>query len=370
VPDALADRSQSTVSVDDIDLSKPLYFSTTTEDRIKNGLARRRAGAAEIDVLLQKEARLSCLKAADAEVYACASVTVLQPEDYFVLGKDGQLGARLTDANPAEREHSRWAGAKYLTFTTARGYVLNGTLFLPVGYIPGKTYPAIVNIYEEGMASRHNYLQPNSAYVGRWLRKGYAVLKPDIRLCFNDSGSAAVEAMTAAVEAALATGVVDRERLGLFGHSFGGYETYYLASHTTLFKAAVPESGLTNLWSHYGNVREIAGRPSSTGLEGEQPYMKGPWWEHWDAYLRNSPLFYAPSMSTPLLMVHGDQDEAAPFGQAVEMFNTLRRMGNQQAVLLQYAGERHTFSKPVQRDIWRRMEQFFDHFLQGPGRGF
>jgi fermentation-respiration switch protein FrsA (DUF1100 family) len=87
--------------------------------------------------------------------------------------------------------------------------------------------------------------------------------------------------------------------------------------------------------------------------------------EQWNAYLDNSPLYRAKSINTPLLIAHGDRDGNVPFAQSVEIFNTLRRIGNKAVVLLQYRGEEHEISATAQRDFERRMDAVFDHFLLG-----
>jgi dipeptidyl aminopeptidase/acylaminoacyl peptidase len=95
-----------------------------------------------------------------------------------------------------------------------------------------------------------------------------------------------------------------------------------------------------------------------------QPYVRTPWWDHWDATIRNSPLYHIRNVRSPLLMVHGDADTSIRFSQAVEMFNNLRRLGDRPVVLLQYVGADHG-SIEIIPDAIRRKQQFFDHFLKG-----
>lgn len=349
-----------------VNLEEPLYFDVLDQKNAMSGLARRSPGDASPEILYMEPAALSHLKAAKADVYVRSVETSLQPKDYFLLDKEWRVARRLTNANPQERRLQRWAGTKRLSFVTSHGDALNATLHLPAGYIAGQTYPTLVNVYEELTAGAEPaYERPNGRQVlSRWLLKGYAVLNTNIRPRFNAAGFAALEAVTAAVEQAVAVGVADRGKLGLVGYSMGGYETYFIVSQTNLFKAAVPKAGMTNLWSFYGGIIG-SGAPTATRVESSQPYLAGPWWENWEAYVQNSPLYHALRINTPLLIVHGDQDQAVPFSQAVELFNTLRRMGDKPVVLLQYAGENHVFSPKAQRDIDQRMGEFFDHFLKG-----
>jgi dipeptidyl aminopeptidase/acylaminoacyl peptidase len=269
---------------------------------------------------------------------------------------------RLSDANPSEARLARSPGSRHYIYKTANGSTLRGVIHLPAGYVPGQLYPAVTIIYEEGEVGGDWYIPSGDRRIGRWLLKGYAVLQANIRPRFGESGAAALEAVQAAINSATATEVIDRNRLGLMGHSMGAFETYYIVANSELFRAAAPESGITNMLSLYG--LESFGLPWSQRMEHHQPYLSGPWWEHWDQYVRNSPLFRAPQIRAAMLMIHGDRDDSAPFTQAVEMFNTLRRLGFEDAALLQYVGEGHSFSDSAQVDIDVKTEQFFDHFLK------
>jgi dipeptidyl aminopeptidase/acylaminoacyl peptidase len=355
-------RSEIRYAVSSQEGAQPLYFSVDDWKNGRTGLAIGTSNDGGIQILYLENAQRTCIRARSAATRACQIVSSEVPPDIFLVDEEWRQTKRLTDANPAERTRLRSPGAQHLIFKTAHGDVLPASLHLPVGYEAGKSYPTIVMIYEEGETFTNTYIPTSDRYVGRWLRKGYAVLKADVRPRFGEAGDAALEAVTAAVEAGIATGIVDRDRLGLTGHSHGGYETYFIVTQTDLFRAAVPDAGTTDLLSFYGGTR--SGLPASVLSESHQPYMRGPWWEHWADYVKGSPLFHASRIQTPLLMIHGDQDEAVPFTQAEELFNTLRRMGNKPVVLLQYVGEGHTLSDAAQRDADRRMEEFFDHFLK------
>jgi hypothetical protein len=81
--------------------------------------------------------------------------------------------------------------------------------------------------------------------------------------------------------------------------------------------------------------------------------------------MRNSPVFHAKSVKTPLMILHNDRDGAVDFTQGIEYYNTLRRLGKP-VVLLEYIGENHGLRKPVnQQDYTVRMKEFFDHHLMG-----
>jgi dipeptidyl aminopeptidase/acylaminoacyl peptidase len=125
-------------------------------------------------------------------------------------------------------------------------------------------------------------------------------------------------------------------------------------------------AGSVDLWSHYNGVYG-SGEPYTAIGEAHQYYMKGPWYDNWNAIIQNSALYHVKKIRTPLLIVHGNQDDAVPFNQAVEMFNAMRRLGDRPVVLLEYAGEDHISVEQgaTKRDVDGRILQFFGHFLKG-----
>lgn len=347
-----------------VSLAAPLWLSARDNVSGRHGLLVLEPGAATPRVVRWDDAETMYLKARDTDVLICGRETDVECRDFFLVGPSGRLGERLTDANPQQREF-RWPPRmRYLTYQDRRGNTLHAKLYLPVGYEPGHPCPTIVWIYEKSTSAPFNYL-PFATDRYPWLQRGYAILCPDIEPRKGDAGEAALEAVSAAVDAGVATGIVDRSRLGLSGHSFGGWETYYIVTKTNLFKAAVPYAGMTNLLSKYGTNFE--GVPAWYGAEHDQPFLGGPWWDQWSAYVRNSPLFSAAGVSTPLLIVHGNRDTAVPFAQAVEMFFTLTRLGRKDIVLLEYDGEGHQLdwgNGEAELDFRQRLQQFFDHFLR------
>jgi dipeptidyl aminopeptidase/acylaminoacyl peptidase len=186
---------------------------------------------------------------------------------------------------------------------------------------------------------------------------------PDITYKVNDPGMSALWSVLPALKAAVATGVVDPKRVGLHGHSWGGYQTAFLITQTNAFRAAVAGAPLTNMVSMYSLLYKNTGSTNQPIFESSQGRFQGGYWDNWEAYVRNSPVNFAKNVRTPLLLMHNDQDGAVDFTQGVEYFNTLRRLGKP-VVMLQYVGENHGLRKPAnQQDYTVRMREFFDHHL-------
>src|SRR4029078_9844224 len=150
----------------------------------------------------------------------------------------------------------------------------------------------IVYIYERLSGNLNQYDTPRATGFSRsvYTSHGYAVLEPDIAYKVNDPGKSAVWCILPALEAAIATGVVDRERVGLHGHSWGGYQTAFMVTQTNSFKAAVAGAPLTNMISMYSSIYWNTGTSNNAIFESSQGRFSGPYWENMEAYIRNSPV--------------------------------------------------------------------------------
>jgi dipeptidyl aminopeptidase/acylaminoacyl peptidase len=253
-----------------------------------------------------------------------------------------------------------------LDYTSAKGDKLQGALFLPANYEKGKRYPTIVYYYEKMSQQLNRYAQPSANGFNKsvYTSNGYAVLFPDITYKINDPGMSAVWCVLPAIDAAVAAGVVDRSKVGLQGHSWGGYQTAFLVTQAD-FAAAVAGAPLTNLISMYSSIYFNSGSANQPIFESSQGRFKGGYWDNLEAYQRNSPVYYAAQVKTPLIILHNDKDGAVDWNQGIEYYNTLRRM-KKPVVMLQYVGENHGLVKPANRkDYTVRMKEFFDHHLMG-----
>ncbi len=188
---------------------------------------------------------------------------------------------------------------------------------------------------------------------------------PDIVYKLDDPGMSAVWCVIPGVKAAIKTGVIDETKIGIQGHSWGGYQTCFLVTQTSMFKAAAAGAALTNMISMYDLIYWNSGSGNMSIFEASQGRFKGAPWENWDSYLRNSPVYHVKNVTTPLLMLHNDKDGAVDFTQGIEFYNALRRL-KKPVVLIQYKGENHGLAKIENRkDYAVRMMEFFDYHLKG-----
>jgi dienelactone hydrolase len=350
-----------------IDPAQPQYLSFLGEWTKKGGIGRIEPGKPGVKRLLWDDAEFGSLaKAKSADTFLYTRETFKDYPDYYATDASfGGTPKRLTDANPQQQKFLWSSGRRLVDYTSRNGDKLQAALFLPANYQPGKAYPTVVYIYEHLSDGLNRYTPPVAGGFNKsfYTSHGYAVLMPDINYKINDPGISSVACVVPALEAAIATGVVDKTRVGLQGHSWGGYQTAFLITQTNAFKAACAGAPLTNLISMYSSVYWNTGSANQPIFESSQGRFTSGYWDNLEAYMRNSPVFHAQKVQTPLLLLHNDKDGAVDFTQGIEYFNTLRRL-QKPVVMLQYKGENHGVSRPANRkDYTLRMKEFFDHHL-------
>ncbi len=350
-----------------VDFSKPVYIRAYGEWTKKAGFGRLNPGKPGVEMLVWDNASFGSLrKVKDHDVYMFSKATQQKSSNMFVAGPQLKDAKQHTDINQQQKNFKWSAGVKLINYTSDNGDKLQGALYLPAGYIEGKKYPTIVYMYEKLSQRANSYDTPRhggfSASI--YTSNGYAVFNPDIVFRVNDPGLSSKDCILAGLKAAVETGIVDPDNVGLHGHSWGGYQTAFLITQTDKFKAAVAGAPLTNMISMYSSIYFNTGSANQPIFESSQGRFTGGYWTNIEAYTRNSPVYYADKVKTPLLLLHNDQDGAVDWNQGIEYFNTLRRL-QKPVVMLQYRGENHGLRKvPNRKDYSYRMKEFFDHYLK------
>jgi len=274
---------------------------------------------------------------------------------------------RVSDANPQQAD-VRWGTAELVEWTSNDGIPLQGILYKPEGFDPAKKYPMMVYFYERNSQGLHRYVVPaaggSSINYSFYVSRGYLLFVPDIPYRIGYPGESAIDAVVPGVLAVADQGFVDRERIGVQGHSWGGYQIAYMVTRTDIFAAAEAGAPVANMVSAYGGIRWGSGMSRAFQYERTQSRIGGSLWEMPLRYIENSPIFTADKINTPLLMMHNDGDTAVPWYQGIELFSGLRRL-HKPVWMLNYNGEPHGLRKQQNRKDWAvRMQQFFDHYLK------
>jgi len=283
------------------------------------------------------------------------------------LSTDGlSTAAKISDANPQQSKY-RWGTAEPYQWTNANGDRMEGILIKPEGFNPERQYPMMTYFYERYADRLHRHWTPRypRSYINfpYYASRGYVIFIPDIHYQVGYPGKSALDAVTTGVTSLLEKGFIDRERIGIQGHSWGGYQSAYIITQTDLFKCAESGAPVVNMTSAYGGIRWKSGLSRMFQYEHTQSRIGGTLWEKPLRYIENSPLFYADKINTPVLILHNDEDGAVPWYQGIEFFVALRRLGKP-AWLLNYNGDPHGVKGPTnRRDFMQRMQQFFDYYL-------
>jgi len=191
------------------------------------------------------------------------------------------------------------------------------------------------------------------------------VFVPDVVYKTGRPGTDAVDAISSGVKMLIDKGIADPDKLAVQGHSWAGYQTAYLVTQTDLFAAASAGAPVGNMTSAYSQIRTESGLARQFQYEKYQSRIGGNLWDSLDSYLRNSPVFHVQNSKTPLLILHGNIDEAVPFAQGVELYLAFRRL-SKNCVMVEYQNEPHHPRKYQNKLDWAvKMKEWYDHYVLG-----
>ncbi len=281
--------------------------------------------------------------------------------------------AALTDGRQVTRVAGSLAAYQYgasrlIEWQTAAGDTVRGALLLPVGFTPGTTYPLIVYPYPNDPRSdglnRFGLVRDGVENMQLFATRGYAVLAPDAPITLSRQMRSLAEVILPGVERVVELGIADSTRLGVMGHSWGGYTVLSLLVQTTRFKAGVMRGGVGDWPAFYGSMEPNGNaRLRQTFLDDE---LEGTLWQQRERYVANSPVFLLDHVETPLLIVHGASDSNVYVHFADEVFADLSRL-DRDVEYARYDGEDHWeggWSYANERDYVARVLAWFDELLK------
>lgn len=246
------------------------------------------------------------------------------------------------------------------------GTRVEGLYTHPVSPLSGPP-PLLVKLHGgPAQAAERRYIAALNYYpLAVFAARGYAIFRPNVRgsdgygTAFrmanrNGWGDCDFDDLMSGIDALVARGRADPQRLGIMGWSYGGYLTAWAIAHTKRFKAASVGAGITDLVSQAGSMD----LPDFIPL-----YFGGEAYERFTALFDRSPLKYAAAITTPTLFQHGVEDDRVPFGQSMELFTALSRRGVPTS-LAAYPRSGHDVTEPgLVRDIMRRNVEWFTRFV-------
>jgi len=351
-----------------IDTSEPVWLSAFDEDTKATGFYRTTLNARKRpELVTMGDLRYGNPSRADhADVYMVTKQTFVDFPNIWVGPSLTNL-TQVSDANPWQKEY-RWGKAELVTWTSMDGVPRQGILYTPEDLDPTKKYPMISYFYEDLSDGLNNYIAPTGRNVinpTHYVSNGYIVFEPDIWYETGYPGPSAVKSIVPGVQKLLERGYIDPKGLGLQGQSWGGYQTAYLITQTTMFSAAMAGAPVANMTSAYGGIRWGSGLNRSMQYEHGQSRIGESLFDAPELYIENSPLFHLKRVTTPLFIMHNDNDDAVPWWQGIELFVGMRRLGKE-AYLINYNNDVHNpASRANQKDMAMKMQEFFDAKLKG-----
>jgi fermentation-respiration switch protein FrsA (DUF1100 family) len=286
----------------------------------------------------------------------------------LMFQKNSAIPKPFFESNPQQSKY-HWGTSELISFRNSKGQDLKAVLYYPANYDSKKKYPMIVNVYEKQSDKIHFYHNPSLLMQAGYNRtvytsKDYFVLCPDIEHEQGKAGLNATDCTVSATKEIIKLGLVNPKKIGLIGHSFGGYESAFIITQTNIFAAAVAGAAATDLTSFYLTVGWDTGRPDMYRFQSEQWRLGKTPFEDPSLYTRNSPVTNATSIKTPLLLWTGKEDQHVDWHQSVAFYLALRRLGKKNIMLL-YPDEKHVILKPNnQKDLSHKIEEWFDYYLK------
>ena len=349
------------------DLDEDLLLHLFDEHDKSEGYAWLRGS--QVDEVMKEDFRFSrrVVKSKDSDVLFYTKESFEQFPDIVLSDLSFETNEKISDANPFQSEY-KWGTAELYKWIDFDGNQLEGVLVKPEDFSPEKKYPMLVNFYEQSSHNLHSHRTPlahrSTINYSFYANRGYIIFNPNVSYEMGYPGESSYNSVVSGVSALINEGFIDKDRIGVQGHSWGGYQIAHLLTRTDLFRCAESGAPVVNMISAYGGIRWGSGLSRMFQYERTQSRIGGTLWEKPELYIENSPIFNMNLHNTPVLIMHNDHDTAVPWYQGIEYFMALRRLGKP-AWMLNYNDEPHWPLKWQNRlDFNIRMQQFFDHYLK------
>lgn len=337
-----------------------LYVSYSEKEDWKRGVQRYNISSGQFDDLMTDRNLYSSWRfTSESESVVYNKSDGDRPNEVFVNTLDFDSERKLTDLNPWVAD-KKWTKTELIRYRDADGEELKGILYYPVDYDPNKKYPLVLEVYEtffnNGYRSSMN-LVANQGYFG---------LRPSVDLEQGYPGEGWLKGVTSAINLLVDKGMVDNDKVGIHGTSYGGYATSLIITQTDRFAAAINISGKVNIISFLGDSPKIGTRNYAAAEVG-QDRIGDSFWDAPLKYFNTSAVFFADRVTTPHLLLSGEGDWNVPGTNSREMYYALRRLGKDVQWVNYMRGGHGAGWASVESDYydqWQRMFDFYDkHFF-------
>ena len=341
-----------------------IYFTYSASAEWQRGLKRLDLQSGAIETMMLDENLYRSFSFSDdggTVIYRMSDGN--RPDEIWAASEDFSERKQLTDLNSqlADLPLSKTELIEYLDID---GNTLYGILYYPVGYEPGRKYPLVAEIYEQFFDNGYN---ENMNLI---TAQGWFGFRPSVRFEEGFPGEAWLKAVPSAINKLVDRGIVDNDKIGVYGQSYGGYAVNLLITQTDRFAAAANVSGKVNIISFLGDSPRITTR-NYRAAEIGQDRIGATLWEQPQKYIEHSAIMFADRINTPLLMLSGEGDWNVPATNQREMYYALRRLGKE-VVWVNYMSGGHGAGRASSAedfvDHWERMFDWFrEHFGEASG---
>jgi len=340
---------------------KAIYF--IADDDGAQNLCRVAIAGGEITRPIAGRLMLYAYSIARSGEVAAQIATMDRPDEIYTI-PSGKL-TRITHTNDDFMAQIKITMPEYVKFKSKDGTTVSGYLYKPLDYAPGKKYPAILRPHGGPVWA---YYAEFTHLAQLLAANGYVVLFPNPRgstgygqpytkAIFADWGNKDFQDDMAMVDHAIAEGLVDPDKLGVGGWSYGGISTDFIITQTTRFKAAISGAGSALLASLYGHDEYIR----------DYEYELGYPWKDKARWEKVSPFYRIANVTTPTLFMGGDIDWNVPILGSEQMYQALKSLGRETEMIV-YPGDYHEFKTPSHiKDRLERDLAWYAHYVKGDG---
>ncbi len=337
-----------------------LYMSYSAKDKWQRGMIRYDLLAGvEQELLVDKNLYSGWRISEDGNRFFYQFSDGDRTNELYVSDPEFKEPRKLTDLNPwiEDRTITR---SELIKYRNADGKELNGILYYPVNYEPGKKYPLVCEIYENFFNNGY------SMSMNIITNAGYFGFKPSVNLIQGYPGEAWIKGVTAGINKLIEMDLVDPEKLGVHGTSYGGYATSLLISQTDRFAAAINISGKTNIISFLGDSPRIGTRNYAAAEVGQDRIGES----LWDApmkYFATSAVLFADRINTPHLLLTGEGDWNVPALNTREIYYAMRRLGKKAVWVNYYNGGHGAGAASNEKDFydhWNRILDWYETYFE------
>lgn len=336
-----------------------IYFRYAARDKWERGMLRYDFEQNQMQDLIKDDRIYNQWQLSkDGSTFIYQSSAGDLPNELFAVDRDFNTPRQLSNLNPWLRD-KKMTKSELISYLDTDGKESYGILYYPVDYEEGKKYPLVCEIYERffdnGYRSSMNIIA-NAGYFG---------FRPSVNFEEGYPGEAWIKGVTAGINKLIERGLIDPEKIGVHGTSYGGYATSLLIAQTDRFAAAINISGKTNIISFLGDSPRIGTRNYAAAEVG-QDRIGDNLWNAPMKYLNTSAILLADRINTPHLLLTGEGDWNVPAANTRELYYALRRLGKK-AVWVNYMNAGHgagwAGSESDYLDQWKRMLEWYEtHF--------